>query len=286
VTKFGELHATRGDGGPSQTFCAQSAPGESGVSVLHLRLEGDTHFQSTLQQHLICFQMSPYLQLRCRMAGRQLEHEPVRGMLAICPAGIDCAVETRIPADLLMVVVKPEQLALAASEDYEPEMELPERFAGYDRRLMHAAQLLASESAEGHPNGSLFWHDVTTRFFGRLSCGHMSKPCRAARGHISRQTLLKIREYVLAHLAEPIEVDGLAALAGRSPFHFSRLFTHAIGMTPYRYVVHLRLQEALRQLREGKMRLADIAAETGFADQSHLSRWVRRVHGVSPSDIH
>jgi AraC family transcriptional regulator len=33
------------------------------------------------------------------------------------------------------------------------------------------------------------------------------------------------------------------------------------------------------------MGLAEIAAETGFADQSHLSRWVRRVHGVTPSEL-
>lgn len=34
-----------------------------------------------------------------------------------------------------------------------------------------------------------------------------------------------------------------------------------------------------------RMGLAEIAAETGFADQSHLSRWVRRVHGVAPSEL-
>jgi AraC family transcriptional regulator len=31
--------------------------------------------------------------------------------------------------------------------------------------------------------------------------------------------------------------------------------------------------------------LAEIAASTGFADQSHLSRWVRRVHGVSLTQL-
>jgi AraC family transcriptional regulator len=56
-------------------------------------------------------------------------------------------------------------------------------------------------------------------------------------------------------------------------------------MTPYRYVVHLRLQQAIKRIREGRMGLAEIAADTGFADQSHLSRWVRRVHGVAPSQV-
>ena len=56
-------------------------------------------------------------------------------------------------------------------------------------------------------------------------------------------------------------------------------------MTPHRYVVHLRLQAAIQHVRRGRMGLAEIAAETGFADQSHLSRWVRRVHGVTPSEL-
>jgi AraC family transcriptional regulator len=52
-------------------------------------------------------------------------------------------------------------------------------------------------------------------------------------------------------------------------------------MTPHRYAVRLRLQRAIELIRDGQLGLAEVAARTGFADQSHLSRWVRRVHGVS-----
>jgi AraC family transcriptional regulator len=55
-------------------------------------------------------------------------------------------------------------------------------------------------------------------------------------------------------------------------------------VTPYRYVVHLRLQAAIDRIRSG-MSLAQVAADTGFSDQSHLSRWIRRVHGVPPSQL-
>ena len=37
---------------------------------------------------------------------------------------------------------------------------------------------------------------------------------------------------------------------------------------------------AVELVREGLSGLAEVAARTGFADQSHLSRWARRVHGV------
>jgi len=49
--------------------------------------------------------------------------------------------------------------------------------------------------------------------------------------------------------------------------------------------VHLRLQRAIELVREGRSGLAEIAARTGFADQSHLSRWMRRVLGVSPTQL-
>jgi len=80
-------------------------------------------------------------------------------------------------------------------------------------------------------------------------------------------------------------VGTLADLAGRSPFQFTRVFARSVGMTPHRYIVHLRLQRAIELVREGRCGLAEIAAHTGFADQSHLSHWVRRVYGVSPTQL-
>ena len=71
----------------------------------------------------------------------------------------------------------------------------------------------------------------------------------------------------------------------RSQFHFSRVFRRSVGVSPYRYIVYLRLRRAVELIREDRLGLAEIAASTGFADQSHLTRWVRRVHGVSPTQL-
>jgi AraC family transcriptional regulator len=98
---------------------------------------------------------------------------------------------------------------------------------------------------------------------------------------LGKIVLDRLRDYVMAHLDRPIEVAALARLAGRSPFNFTRVFSRSVGVTPHRYVIHLRLQQAIDMVRDGRTALAEIAACTGFADQSHLSRWVRRVHGAS-----
>jgi len=187
--------------------------------------------------------------------------------------------------DTLLLAVEPSRLTLAAAEDDAPQARLNERLSGYDAELLAIVERLTMEARAGHPNGPLFWSEISGDFMGRLVDSHMSSPARPSRGVIGTPALRQIRDYISAHLAEPIEVAALAGLAGRSPFHFTRAFARSVGMTPHRYVVHLRLQAAVARIREGRTRLADIAAETGFSDQSHLSRWIRRVHGVAPSDI-
>jgi len=273
------------DGNPPRTFGAKKPPGESGVEVLRARFQSAAHFSATPNQHLVFFQMSPRVRIECRIAGRTLRHEVDAGSLAICPAGVDCSAETDSSIDVLVIGIAPEKLALAAAEQSALDARLNERMSGRDKNLLGIARLLASESANGYPNGPPLWNEATRRFIGQMVSGHSSVPETPLRGRLSRAVLQKISDHILAHLAEPIEVDDLAALAGRSAFHFSRVFARSVGMTPHRYVVHLRLQTALRHIRARRMGLAEIAADTGFADQSHLSRWIRRVHGVAPSEL-
>ncbi len=100
----------------------------------------------------------------------------------------------------------------------------------------------------------------------------------------------------LPRLARQIRADitlthNFTPLAGRSavfihdvlfqtnPEWFSR------AELAYWALIPMRLQRAVEMVRDGKLSLAEIAATTGFADQSHLTRWVRRVHGVSPTQI-
>ena len=278
-----EPYLVQEDGALPTVLVHGGAPGESGVSVVSLRFQGGLHFRATVQQHLVWFQ-SP-VRIECRMADQTLRHEAPAGSLAICPAGIDCAADAKESVDAIIVAVDPGHLALAAAEDSALEAHLIERMSGYDQALLDLARTLVSESADDYRNGPLFWNEVASDFIDSLVTRHTSGLAYRARGALGKEILDRVNDYVVAHLDEPIEVAALARIAGRSPFHFTRVFTRSVGMTPHRYVVHLRLQRAIELLRDGRSSLAEIAARTGFADQSHLSRWMRRVLGVSPTQL-
>ena len=278
-----ELHLAQDDGGPPSTLVTGGAPGESGVSVLRVRFRGGAYFNVNARQHLVCF-VSP-VRIECRMAGRTFQHDAPGGSLAICPAGIESVADAEQSVDAILVTIDPGRLALAAAEDAALEAKLMQRSLGYDQVLLDLARTLASESANGYPNGPLFWNEVARGFIEGLVARHTSELERRTRGMLGKDVLKRLRDYVVAHIDEPIEVSTLAEIAGRSPFHFTRLFTRSVGVSPHRYVVHLRLRRAVELVREGRSGLAEVALRTGFADQSHLTRWVRRVHGVSLAQL-
>ena len=280
MTTGDDLCLAQEDGDRPTALAAGSAPGESGVSILKVQFRGSAYFSAVPRQHLIWFQISPRAHFACRLADRSLQHEVPAGTLAICPAGIDCAAETGESVAAILVAIDPGRLAFAAAQGLAPEPQLIERFSGRDMPLLELARILARESAEGYPTGPLFWNEIADGFTDGLLARHSSAIESQPRGQLGKAALQRIRDHVLAHIDEPVEVAALARIAGRSPFHFSRVFARSVGMTPHRYVVHLRLQTAIELVRAGRSSLAEIATRTGFADQSHLSRWVRRVHGV------
>ncbi|WNG32767.1 helix-turn-helix transcriptional regulator [Archangium violaceum] len=85
-----------------------------------------------------------------------------------------------------------------------------------------------------------------------------------------------------AHSREEIDLGAVAGQAGLSPFHFLRLFSAVLGVTPHQYLVHLRLREAARLLAQGDEAISTVAYDVGFGDLSNFTRSFHRAAGVSP----
>jgi AraC family transcriptional regulator len=102
------------------------------------------------------------------------------------------------------------------------------------------------------------------------------------RFYLSPAKLKRVIDHVEAHLDAPLNLTDLAAVAGLSVFHFSRMFKLATGESPYHFVGSRRLARAERLLRETELPLSQLALDCGFASQSHFNAAFRKVMGVSP----
>lgn len=283
IVDIGEVFSAQKDGAPPTILASGCAPGDSGVSVMSVRFQGGAHFTAYLRQHLVAFVSKT--RIKCRLAGRALFHKAHEGSLAICPAGYDTSAEADQDLNALLVAVRPDKFALAAAEGGTLDAQLIGRLCGHDQTLLDLAGVLARESVEGYPHGTVFWNETAGHFVDTLATRHAMGTKAKRNGPLTTDILKRLKEFVVEHLDEPLDVATLAKMTNRSQFHFSRAFTRSVGVSPHRYIVHLRLRRAVEMVRDGKFGLAEIAAKTGFADQSHLTRWVRRVHGVSLTQI-
>ena len=113
--------------------------------------------------------------------------------------------------------------------------------------------------------------------------GETVEESRGASPSLPGYKLRHITDWMTEHVAEEFSLDRLAVQAGLSKFHFQRLFKSATGLSPSRYHINLRMNEARRLLRETKMSVVDVALEVGYTNPSHFAQVFRRVVGVTPT---
>jgi AraC-like DNA-binding protein len=100
-------------------------------------------------------------------------------------------------------------------------------------------------------------------------------------GTLPVRELQRVRDFLTAHANQNISSAALENISGLDRFALARHFRALFGTTPHRFLVMRRLAAAREKIAAGA-NLADIAADTGFADQAHLTRHFKKTFGITP----
>ncbi len=162
---------------------------------------------------------------------------------------------------------------------------------GYHSRG-HSHELVAGSFLIGLPGAEFICtHDHVC--IGLDEIGHLlaSRLVEVVTGERRKKAMVTARDrrravetalWLDAHSDRPIDLEDAAGQAGVSPFHFLRLFSSVLGVTPHQYLVRSRLRHAARLLAEDGRDVTDIAYDVGFNDLSNFVRTFHRAAGVSP----
>lgn len=107
-----------------------------------------------------------------------------------------------------------------------------------------------------------------------------ANPCERKNSRWLRRT----RDFLHAEFAKNLTIEDVAKIAGVHPSHLARAFRAQTGYTIGEYVRRLRIEFASHQLAATDASLGEIAAESGFSDQSHFSRTFKKYLGVTPGE--
>lgn len=211
------------------------------------------------------------------------------GDIAIIPAGICHRCNWSASVQFGILAVEPALLKRVAQDWVNAEsIELIPQFMDRPDRLIEGIiSALKDELEFGKVGGQLLVDSLKTTLAVHLLrnyCVTSPKRSRYA-GGLSPAQLALVKDYINAHLNEVLQLADMAAIAQISQFHFSRLFKQNLGMTPHQYVLQSRIDRAKHLLRHSDLSIADIAAQSGFCDQSHLTRCFRRLLGMTPKQF-
>jgi AraC family transcriptional regulator len=262
--------------------------GWSGVRAEHLTNPPDAEVDLPPTTHhwlVLNHGLAPVFSLR--FAGQEQSEPAPLSSVTIIPAGYPSQWRWKGASESTHILVEPHLLSRVAAEalDLNPDrVELPPVHALADPQVQAAMLALDAELLAGGPGSRLLAESLGNVLAVHLLRRFCSGPADPPRGGVlPRHKLRAVLEYIHEHLDAEVSLDHLAAVAHVSPYHFARLFKSSTGLPPHQYVIARRVERAKELLRDrNHFPLAEVAIDTGFANQSHFTRHFKRLVGVTP----
>lgn len=152
----------------------------------------------------------------------------------------------------------------------------PDRICGPERQRIRPLS----------PATARAWATLATSDDRGLALALIDEVLRQAQPPLREPAFVRRARLILAsRLRRPPPLEALAEEVGVSVWHLCRTFRTVTQTTPRRYVEHLRLTSAARQIEAGCTDLATLALQLGFSSHSHLSARFRRAFGHPPSHL-
>jgi len=247
------------------------------ISVTEFRCTagpGDKPFAEAFPAHSISYVRKGSFGCQCR--GRF--HELVAGSMLVGFPGDEyvCTHDHVVGDECLSFFLAPELIDAIGDEKLWQVGSVPPL-----PELMVLAEL-AQTAADGNSDVGLdeVGHLLAARFVEAVS-GRKSKALTA--NLRDRRRAVESALWIDANSHRAIALDDAAEQAGISPFHFLRLFSQVLGVTPHQYLVRSRLRHAARRLADDDGPITDIAYDVGFGDLSNFVRTFHRAAGASPT---
>ncbi len=138
------------------------------------------------------------------------------------------------------------------------DADLVRLFLNFHRAVEIAASLLKQEV-------------LRFSILAQLIIRYANLPCALQPLKKERTSVQQVREYLHDNYAENVSLDRLAQIVNPSPYHLNRIFCAEVGVPPHAYQTQVRIDRAKQLLSKG-IPIKQVAADTGFTDQSHLNR--------------
>ena len=240
-------------------------------------------------QHVIAINIGPPITREFKKSGRLQRTCKSKGTICLSPSHETLFRYCRAPegsAEILCVALDPLFVSQTAEalEIYPDRIELVEQQRPADPAIWHIALALRAGVQALPASDAIYGESLATALAVHVlrEYGRVGVAVQLAHRGLSREKLMIATSYIHDHLNMDLTVAGIARAVHMSSHHFMLLFKESTGQSPYQYVIEARARKARELLTSGKFSISEVTYQAGFADQSHLTRQIKHVYGVTP----
>ena len=244
--------------------------------------EGKLH---ALSDSLMVLHRGGPVDITYTVGGKSVGRHIPKGGVFFLPAGHECDVALHATLDSTHIYLRSDLFADSEAGAHNVLGGLAPMYGENDAVLAHLAAAVGDTITAGLPASSLFVDPIVSAIANRFIAINYHTPAAEPGKQTQRLThrqMQRIREFVEANLETDIRLEMMAGICGRSTEYFVRVFKATAGVSPYQYVLNLRIERAKALLGVEGASIADVALQCGFSHQEHLTRMFRRFTGVTP----
>ena len=264
------------------------------LAIERQRVGGLDWVEHRIPSHVMTMYLQPCQLLVSTEQGAVARHTFQPHDIAMCLPERDESIRWTGSAEVLCVSLDPAlvaQVALELTPSGRFDMRLG--LTGPDARLAAMLQALYLEQTSQYTAGRLFV-DGVEQALAALLVTHRNAhvlaptpraPLQASGEKLTPHCMKRVLEFIHDHLDTPLQLVVLAACAGLSEGHFSRLFRASVGATPHQFVLRSRIERAMALLVKPELSMIEIGLACGFSNPQHFSRLFHRAVGMPPSQF-
>jgi AraC family transcriptional regulator len=276
---------------PTDSRAILTSPGRGwrGLQAEFYRIPAGATQVAAAAVHRLGVHFGPSVNAACRCDGPVQRRVQTHGDADFVPAGLDGEWEDDADCTILSLSVSPALLHQAAKDvGVDPaRMALAPRFQLRDPGIEHIAWALKSELEATIPSDRLYIDSLGTALAVRLVALQPVRPGahQSAKPTLSLRQKRRLLDFIETNLDQGLSLAELAIVAGTGVSQLKALFPQTMGLSVHQYVMRRRVERARCLLLSGEAPISQAALAAGFAHQSHMAQWMKRLLGVTPSAI-
>lgn len=212
------------------------------------------------------------------------------GGLHLFPGGLEFGVRLMGVLSTLHVYVRRQVIEEVAGEiaDGDPaHVEIAPQFLGPDPALGALFAAIRHALTEEEYGSAIYVDYLARAIASHLVSRHSGVRTRTAPAVESiggiAPVIRRALDYMRANIEQPISLEDIAAVAGRSPSQVARQFRASFGVPPHQYLLVMRIKHAQHLLATTGQSIAEVAFACGFSHQEHMTRVFRRWCDTTPA---